>query len=576
MKKTKKSFENSNIDLVLPAMNFEWGVSKRHDLLTDSIWGCKNWRKQDAKHLPADGWGTLMQIEEPIPVQVPQMAENSRITNETESIFCTTYQIKECIKSASPINSGAAYYDPETNQHVLSCNTDVVANMEGSMITNNGFVNKNLIFDGRVTPYATMEKVLKCCYFKVLNGCLYYFDGVCYVYLSPETAKRLILHLCREDIAERGTAKHTQQVYDLLLIEPRICVDPASVSNSLIAFDNGMYDVEKGTLCPHSREFFVTFRLNCNYTPANLECPWFDYLLQTISGGDQMITKRIWEMFAYCLTPDISAKKIFVLQGVSNSGKSLLCLILEALFPEEFVASLNLHELEGTFALSELIGRRICFFHDMPATLLEARSASVLKQLSGGDLVSADVKFQPRVKFRCNSKFILATNHPIRLRQPDEAFADRLVVIPFLYAIPNDKIDRQLFEKIFTERNAIVSRALAHYADLVHRNYDFSGDFRINEMGFSSVAEPMGLDEEIQSFLVESFYASNDAMLFIDDAHALFLRNGHNIPINTFASVFADFASIIFGATKTRKRKYSGANPQSCMVGIGMKAEVII
>lgn len=68
---------------------------------------------------------------------------------------------------------------------------------------------------------------------------------------------------------------------------------------------------------------------------------------------------------------------------------------------------------------------------------------------------------------------IFASNFPISLIEPDDAFWNRLIYLPFTKSIPKAKQDRELAEKFQKERNAIVSKALRYAKKLILSDFCF-------------------------------------------------------------------------------------------------------
>lgn len=156
--------------------------------------------------------------------------------------------------------------------------------------------------------------------------------------------------------------------------------------------------------------------------------------------------QRIWEVIGYCLVPDTDGKCFFVFQGVPDSGKSLLGRLIAECFNEDAVTSLDMTALGLQFGPAELVGKQLCLSLDLAATSWDARAIGVLKSLTGNDLVTVDVKYQPRIKFRNSATFIFATNHAVTTTMRDDAFFRRLVVVPFRYSVPRERQNRKLLD----------------------------------------------------------------------------------------------------------------------------------
>ena len=278
----------------------------------------------------------------------------------------------------------------------------------------------------------------------------------------------------------------------------------------------------------------------------------------------------------YCLTQDTNAKVFFVLQGVPDSGKSLLCNLVMDYFPEDKVSSLNVHSLKEHFALDNLESVALCVSPDLPASALDPKSASSIKQLTGNDRVSAAVKYKRNTQFRFEGKLILATNYPLLTQEPDDAFMQRAVVIPFFHSIPKEKQDGSLLDQLKAEKPAIASKALEAYIHLRKNHYKFSGDYAIN----SSLMFPDDLfgSSDITPFVynfLKNFYEKDpNGMVAISSAYELFSQWVPNqFTEKMFSSAFQRFSEELYGAEHTRSY-HNGEfrNARSSMKGIRLKA----
>lgn len=191
------------------------------------------------------------------------------------------------------------------------------------------------------------------------------------------------------------------------------------------------------------------------------------------------MTQRIWQMLGVIFCPDRAAKAFFVLQGPSDTGKSLFTRFVEEFFTADMVSRLNLHDLKQNFAPGDLEGKRLCISSDASSEALDPVATSLIKQATGGDVISADVKYKARIQFRCEAVFVLVTNHAVRTKDPDDAFFRRAVAIPFRYAVSrSEQVPPEvLLKRLRQEMDVIASRAVETYRQLVQNRYLFAGDF---------------------------------------------------------------------------------------------------
>lgn len=163
----------------------------------------------------------------------------------------------------------------------------------------------------------------------------------------------------------------------------------------------------------------TNYHIRAKFLRGENRCPAFDKFLFQVSNGNLALISRIWEFLGYALTPDTAAKMLFLLQGVPNSGKSVLTELLSKLFSEDTVVTLDVHSYGEKFSVSELFSKSLALSPDLPAEALDAKSVGKLKQLTGNDVVSAAVKYKKNVQFKTTAKIVLATNHPLLLKVRD-------------------------------------------------------------------------------------------------------------------------------------------------------------
>lgn len=271
------------------------------------------------------------------------------------------------------------------------------------------------------------------------------------------------------------------------------------------------------------------------------------------------------------LTPDTSAKAFFILQSVQNSGKSVLTTLLSKLFTEEAVMTLDVHDFGKEYSMAEMVNKAISLSPDLPAKALDPKVVSKIKQITGNDEISTNVKYKNYIKFHCSAKLVLATNHPLLIKTPDDAFYERCITIPFMYSIAKEDREVSLVDKLISERDAIITKAIHAYFELVDNNYTFSGNFIPNAVVMNNMSQD-DLYARIYGFVKENFIADSDGIIFICDAHKVYCENnGHEISVNEFSSLFSNYACNEFDGIKTRKRRESGGNAQSCIVGVSWR-----
>lgn len=421
--------------------------------------------------------------------------------------------------------------------------------------------------------YAVTNWLVRNAHLALLDGILYFYNNGAYLPKRAAEAKRLLTDLCRPAIEATGNPQLVQQVFNALLMEPRICRDFEEPCN-IVAFDDVLLNLDNMQVLSHSPSVFVTTRLKAAYNIGlHQSCPVFKKLLCDICNGDHELERRIWESLGYLLAPSQAGKSFILFQGVPNSGKSLLGNFLRRCFEGDVVSALEINELQGKFVLSDLVGKKLCVDFDLPADPFSEKAVSKLKKLTGADEISSDVKFDDRVRFLNTAKFLFATNHRVLLHGDDDAFFDRLVVIPFAVAVDKANQDFHLPEKLDRERSAIIVQALRYYQALARNNFIFAGDFQLNE----AVAANSGHStlDNIASFLQDSCEQVKDAWVPTDTLYAAFVaKYGAVCSKNTFSRLLLQICqSSRVNIRKHRHRTIAGGNPVYGFSGLKLKEE---
>lgn len=235
-------------------------------------------------------------------------------------------------------------------------------------------------------------------------------------------------------------------------------------------FADGAVDIRYGSRIENSRQYFYTVALKCRYIP-NAECPAFDQLLLSIAGGDMEVIELIWRMIGYILSDDTGWKVFFVFRGPKDTGKSLLANVISLLMENEAVVSMGIAEIGKKFTMHELVDKKLTVCMDLTDEPLDPSTVGAIKAITGGDLIRAEGKYQTGRSVHIKSKLLFGTNHEIRLKKSDQAFAERLIEIPFLYPVPKEKQNRNLLDALTRELPGIAVKAAKAYLSLVSDNY---------------------------------------------------------------------------------------------------------
>ncbi len=108
--------------------------------------------------------------------------------------------------------------------------------------------------------------------------------------------------------------------------------------------------------------------------------------------------------------------------------------------------------------IARLKGARLVTISECPADVW--LDEAMVKQLTGGDTVTARYLYGREFEFKPEFKLIMATNHKPRIRGTDSGIWRRIRLVPFTQTIPESKQDLQLPDKLAAELPGILNWAL--------------------------------------------------------------------------------------------------------------------
>jgi putative DNA primase/helicase len=225
----------------------------------------------------------------------------------------------------------------------------------------------------------------------------------------------------------------------------------------LINTPGGVVDLRTGRMRPHERVDRMTKVTTATLKPG-ATCPnWLQFLDQA-TGGDATLVAYLQRVFGYCLTGSTQEHALFFLYGTGANGKSVFVNTLFTIVGD-YAANAPMDtfmETRGDRHPTDLAGLRGARFVAATETEQGRRwNESKIKEITGGDRVSARFMRQDFFTYVPQFKLVIAGNHKPAIRNIDEAMRRRLHLIPFTITVPPERRDKQLQAKLLTERHAI-------------------------------------------------------------------------------------------------------------------------
>lgn len=224
----------------------------------------------------------------------------------------------------------------------------------------------------------------------------------------------------------------------------------------LLGTPAGTVDLKTGNLLPARREDYIT--KVTSVSPAEIsDCPLWRKFLDEATEGDQGLQRFMQQIAGYALTGDIREHALFFIYGAGGNGKSVFLNTLTNILGDyattsamdTFTASKNdRHPTD----LAMLQGARMVCASETEEG--RAWAESRIKQLTGGDKITARYMRQDFFTFQPQFKLIIIGNHQPILNNVDDAARRRFNIIPFIHTPANP--DKDLEDKLRAEYPAIL------------------------------------------------------------------------------------------------------------------------
>ena len=317
-----------------------------------------------------------------------------------------------------------------------------------------------------------VQKLKKYVPIVVCGDVLYYYNGYYYEAIGLEKLIKLYRKYVDYDLNNEPSLYAYKDLYQCCTTDPELERSEPENQSIHAPLENGVYDLMKKELKPHDPRRLIFTYIKASYDES-AECPVFNSFLKQITHGNPQLEERFWMAIGYLMIYPARGKFFIVMGYARDSGKSVLGNFVQRLYPKESVGNLRLQEMKGTFSSMSFLNAVINLELDMPNAKLNAEVASRLKQITGGDSITVQRKYLSPVTLTRRIKFVFAGNYPLCIDGEDDALQKRIVFLPFNESIPDDQQDPYLEDKIWDERDAIVTKSLHYARKLVKLNYKF-------------------------------------------------------------------------------------------------------
>ena len=182
------------------------------------------------------------------------------------------------------------------------------------------------------------------------------------------------------------------------------------------------------------RHYYITKSTSVAPEPG-IPTLWLNFLHQTTKGDHELI-RFLRQMCGYCLTGDTREHALFFIFGPGGNGKSVfLNTVINIMGDYAVTAAMDTFTASKadrhSTDLAMLRGARLVAVSETEEG--RAWKESLIKQLTGGDRVTARFMRQDNFTFKPQFKLVIISNHKPRLKNVDDAMRRRINIIPFVH-----------------------------------------------------------------------------------------------------------------------------------------------
>ena len=244
--------------------------------------------------------------------------------------------------------------------------------------------------------------------------------------------------------------------------------DELDANDNLLNLKSGTLDLLTLTHREHNRDDCITKLAPVEFDP-DAKCPIWLAFLDRIYAKNKPLIAFMQRAVGYTLTGETSEQVLFLMHGSGKNGKSTMLETLGALLgdyarPTDFQTLLvkeNSDKVRNDIAA--LVGLRLVT--SVEVSKGKRLDEAVVKQLTGGDKITARFLHKEFFDFHPKFKLFLAANHKPHIQGVDEAIWRRVMLVPHLVTIPEKERDKKLVQKLHAELPGILNWALEGLRD---------------------------------------------------------------------------------------------------------------
>jgi putative DNA primase/helicase len=340
-------------------------------------------------------------------------------------------------------------------------------------------------------------------FFILNNKDYYYYDQGYYKKDSPKKIKLLISNILTSYYSNNNRINEVFIHIDLQGNKLKLKDLNIKKYNHLINLKNGVYDIKQNKLLKHDPKYFFTYQIPINYNEKS-DCPKIKKYLSEVLNQD--IHNLVYELFGYSLIQTNKYQKAFFLLGNGDNGKSVLINLLKEFIGDDNYSSVTFKNIdEHKFMIARMKNKLLNLCADISSQYI--KETETFKNITGNDPVEIEEKGKEPETVTLFCKLIFSCNELPKTVDKSEGFLRRLIIIPFLKKIEEEKKDPDLIFKLTTKEE--LSGLLNLAIQGLHRlgnNKKFTETDSIKEIKIKYEND----NDSIKAFINENYYINKE------------------------------------------------------------------
>lgn len=251
------------------------------------------------------------------------------------------------------------------------------------------------------------------------------------------------------------------------LPDPNTWQGPPEHDTKHVAMVNGLFDIERREMRPHTPRYFNTWSLPFEYDP-DASCPQWLEFLEDVFEGDPESIRTLRQFLGYFISGRTDMEKILALIGPSRSGKGTIAEMIDALMGPSSVAAFTLKSLAGDFGLQPLVGKSVMIAADSRSAMKADEMQVAIERLlslSANDKLTINRKNQRQIDMKLGVRPVIMSNELPAFMDSSNAINQRMVMLKMRKSYVGRE-DHTLKARLMKEVQGVFNWALGGLDDL--------------------------------------------------------------------------------------------------------------